>query len=53
MGCGALFRHAKLCRPLASTIAPQMHVCGWHTIIIFLIFFKFIYFLLLLLLFFY
>ena len=30
---GALLRHARLCRPLASTIVPQTHMCGWHIIV--------------------
>ena len=30
---GALLRHVRLCRPLASTIVRQTHMCGWHTIV--------------------
>ena len=27
---GALFRHARPCRPRASTVFPRRHVCGSH-----------------------
>ena len=31
---GALLRHARLCRPLESTIVPQTHMRGWNTIVL-------------------
>ena len=27
----ALKRHERGCKPMLSTAAPHLHVCGWHT----------------------